>query len=158
MQTKRLTASEREALVRMNIVLDILTEAQAALNARSALIPGEKRDLGLLKAKIKKLMDAYADTIPDEQLKTYVHSLRMVSYCVGVKRPGTEGKRNDRDYGMWMPYETVNSLLIACHEHCLMCASDRQERDACPLRKTLDSIPNDVPARADGDCPYYTLI
>lgn len=85
---KRLTASERESLVRMNVALEILTQEPASLADRSALIPGAKRDLAMMASKITKLMEAYARTIPMEQLSTYMNSLKLASYVVGVKRPG----------------------------------------------------------------------
>ena len=157
METKRLTASERESLVRLNVALEILTKEPAELAQRSALIPGAKRDLAMMSAKIRKLMDGYAHTIPSEQLRTYANSLKMVSYVIGAKRPGGQG-RDDKNYGMWLPYEVINKLLDGCHDHCMMCGLDKTDRKRCPLRKALDTIPNDVERSEDGDCPYYGII
>ena len=157
METKRLTASERESLVRLNVALEILTNEPAGLETRSALIPGAKRDLAMMKAKIGKLMGEYVLTIPPEQYKTYINALKMATYAIGVKRPGGQ-QRNDKDYGLWLPNEVINGLLEGCHDHCMMCSLDRDGRNRCPFRKTLDAIPNDVELREDGDCPYYTAI
>lgn len=157
MEQKRLTASERECLVRLNVALEILTKEPAGLAQRSAMVPGAKRDLAMMAAKINKLMDGFIDTIPNEQLLTYRRALQMTSYVVGVKKPAT-GPRDEKDFGMWLPFEVINTLLDGLHDKCMMCDLDTVGRKKCPLRKALTIIPNDIPERDDGDCPYYTVI
>lgn len=154
---KRLTASERESMVRLSVAFEILSTEPKILKERSKLVPGARRDMAMMAAKITKLLHAFMDTVPDIQIPAFQHSLRMSSYVIGVKRPGAAA-RDDKNYGIWLPNETINGLLEGCHEHCLMCNYDRAERNRCKFRKTLDSIPNDVEDRADGDCPYYTII
>ena len=111
----------------------------------------------MLKAKIKKLMEQVVGTIPDDQLKSYVNSLKMASYTVGIRKPGNM-ERDEKNYGMWLPFEVINALLNGCHDHCMMCPADKAERRACKLRKALETIPNDTPDRDDDDCPFYTLM
>ena len=67
METKRLTATERESLVRMNVALEILSVEPEILAQRSAMIPGAKRDLAMMRTKIGNLMGKYVLTIPPEQ-------------------------------------------------------------------------------------------
>ena len=153
METKRLTNAEREALVRLNIAMVILLDEPENLRVRAGLVPGAKRDLGMLAARIKTLMEKFAQTIPDEQVKTYVNALKMASYTIGVRRPGGE-PRDDLNYGLWLPNATINALLDGCKDHCLMCSGDTEARRRCVLRKALDMVPNDVPHDVD-DCPYY---
>lgn len=153
----KLTASEREALIRLNIALEILDTEGQHIDRRIRQISGGKRDMGLLKSKINRLMEAVVDTIPDDQLMTYIRSLKMASYTVGIKKPGHMG-RNEKDYGMWLSYEIINALLSGCHDHCIMCPADKAQRRACKLRKALETIPNDAPDRDDGDCPFYTIM
>ena len=81
----------------------------------------------------------------------------MVSYTIGVKKPGPS-TLDEKNYGMWIPYEVLNALLAGCHDHCLMCPMDKAQRRSCELRKALTIIPNDSQERSDGDCPYYGLI
>ena len=158
METKRMTASEREALMRLNIAFEIMSlDVLEPLSERMRLIPGAKRDLAMMRARITKIIEAVPGTIPDNQLKTYVNNLKMVSYTVGVKKPGKMG-RDEKNYGLWIPYEVLNALLTGCHDHCLMCHEDEAQRRACRLRKALDAIPNDTTDREDVDCPYYGLI
>ena len=154
----RLTASEREALLRLNVAMEILILDLGNLQNRSKLVPYARRDLAMMAAKARKLLEKFAATIPLEQQMTYRRALEMVSYTVGVKRPGTTGQRDEKNYGMWIPYEVLNALLTGCHDHCLVCDQDRAQRRACPLRKALTIIPNDSRERPDGDCPYYTLM
>lgn len=156
-QRNRLTASERESLIRMNIALEILTQEPAGLARRSALVPGAKRDLAMMATKIRKLMEGFTKTIPDDQLLIYRRALQMSSYTVGMKKP-VFNQRNEKDFGMWLPFEVINELLAGLHEKCMMCDLDTVGRKKCPLRKALTIIPNDVPDRDDGDCPYYTVI
>ncbi len=153
----RMTASDREALIRLNIAYEILETEGEHLDRRFRAIEGGRRDLGMLKAKINKLMERVIDTIPDDQLKTYINSLKMASYTVGIKKPGNMG-RDEKNYGMWLSYDVINALLCGCHDHCMMCPSDKSARMSCKLRKALTSIPNDAPERSDGDCPFYTIM
>lgn len=157
MKKIRLTASERESLIRLNIAHEILQTEGDYLDRRFRTIEGGRRDLGMLKAKISKLMERMTDTIPDDQLMTYVRSLKMASYTVGIKKPGSV-VHDEKNYGMWLSYEVINALLSGCHDHCMMCPSDLAERRACKLRRALETIPNDAAARSDGDCPFYTII
>ena len=154
---KRLNATERESLVRLNVAYEILLRESENLKDRARAIPWAARDLGLLRYRINRLMEQFAETIPTDQLKTYVNALKMTGYTIGAKRPFGE-KRNEKDYGMWLPYEALNTLLEGCHDKCMMCDLDAMGRKKCPLRRALDSIPNDVPERHDGDCQYYTVI
>ena len=157
METKRLTASEREALLRLNVAMEILILDIGALAERAKLIPYAKRDMAMMARKAEKLLGAFAKTIPDKQLMSYRRSLELVSYVVGVKKPGAQ-VRDEKNYGLWLPWEVLNALLAGCHDHCMMCAMDKAQRRACPLMKALDTIPNDSAEREDGDCPYYTLL
>lgn len=158
MSTMRLTASERESLMRLNVAYEILSREGQYLNQRMGLIRYGRRDLGLLKAVIQRLMAGVIDTIPEKQMQTYIHSLEMVSYTVGARMPGEQNTQNTRDYGMWLPYEVINALLEGLHDHCMMCPADPAQRRACKLRKALTTIPNDAQEREGGDCPYYTVM
>lgn len=154
---KRLTGSEREALVNMSVALDVLMKAQPDLKARAKMVNGGNRDIAMVIAKLTKLMERFYDTITAEQLRTYYNNLKMASITVGVKNPATLGKRKSDDYGMWLSYEAINQLFEGCHDKCLMCGLDTEGQRRCSLRKALDSIPNDL-AQNEGECPYYEVI
>ena len=156
-ETKRLTASERESLLRLNVAVDILAKEPEKIAVRARMIPYARRDLAMMRAKITKLLRQFLDTIPEQQKWSYVRSLDTASYVVGAKRPA--GDIQDRkNYGTWISFADLNMLLAGCHDHCLMCPSDKAQRRACKLRKVLETVPNDTEDREDGDCPYYGLI
>ena len=157
MEKKRLTASEREALLRLNVALDILTYEPERLRERSKSVPYASRDLPMLAAKIRKLIEGYTATIPLEQLPSWKKNIKSVSYLVGVRKPGAL-RQNGTDFGLWLPFDTINLLLESTHDKCMMCTLDKAQRRICRLKKVIDSIPNDIPDRDDGDCPYYTLV
>ena len=156
--TDRLTASERESLLRMSVALEILHSTMEPLKRRARLVPYARRDMAMMADRIMKMMRAFAETIPEDQQMTYRRALEMASYTIGVKRPGMNGTRDEKNYGMWLPYEVLNALLVGCHDHCMMCPADKAQRRACRLRKALETIPNDTEDRPDGDCPFYTVI
>jgi hypothetical protein len=159
MQKKRLSASERDAMLRISAAAAIIgTEPdKLAQRMEGADLPFAKRDMGLVRSKIFKLLEALVLTIPDDQLLSFKKQIHNSTYNVGVRNP-LQDKDNDKDYGIWLPYSTVYTLLAGCHDRCMMCDMDKGQRRGCKLKKAIDSIPNDTPDRQDGDCPYYTVI
>lgn len=155
---KRMTATEKEAMLRLNVALEILDAEPVKLRDRLKLAPYSARDLGLLKGTIHRLMEKLTHTIPEEQMRMWIRTLETASYTVGNRRPATGMLRDEKGYGLWVSFDTMHALLDGLHDRCLMCSLDGAERRACPLKKALDTIPNDAPGRSDGDCPYYTLI
>ena len=154
---KRLTASERDAMLRMNVVLEILATEVPKLESRLKDIPYAKRDIGMMRSKILKLVGALTETVPDDQMWHWMKMMETASYYVGARRPA-QGDNNEKEYGYWLSVKTIRTLLDGLHEKCMMCNLDKAERRACPLRKAIDSIPNDTEERDDGDCHYYTVL
>lgn len=56
MDKKRLTATEKESLQRLNIAFDILSHEKENLSQRAAMIPGAKRDMAMMATKIERLI------------------------------------------------------------------------------------------------------
>ena len=55
----------------------------------------------------------------------------------------------------WISWETLNELLLACHDHCLMCGKSVQEQRSCTLRKAIDEgLNNDIEDKGDR-CRYF---
>lgn len=156
-ETKRLTASEKESLLRLNLALDILRLDMEPLRERIKLVRWAKRDIALLAAVAERLEVAFLETIPVEQLLMFRRTLQMTGYTIGAKRPGPS-TLNTKEYGMWISYDVLFALLTGCHDHCLMCSDDPAQRRGCKLRKALETIPNDSKEREDGDCPFYTVL
>lgn len=154
---KRLTATERESLIRLNVAAAILGNIPAELSERMELIPYAKRDMAMMAKKADALLGRVKATIPEDQERIYDNSLRMASYTIGVRGPGGSGDR-EKDYGMWISYGALNAMLDACHDHCLMCSLDKYACKKCALRKALDTVPNDVTEDEDLPCKYRAVI
>lgn len=143
--------------MRLDVAVDILLVEPKQLARRVALVPYGKRDVAMLAAVTRRLISAISQTVPSDQYATYMRNLDAASYVVGVKRPGAT-TRDETNFGLWLSWSVLNALLGGCHETCMMCTLDTQTRRACPLRKALDTIPNEMADRDNGDCPYYTVI
>lgn len=157
MSTKRLTATEREMIMAFSVAADLIVRTQETMPERTAMIPGGKRDLAMMASKVRKLVERYMDTIPTEQLPIIKRSMASCSYRIGSRRPA-EPQQDTKNYGIWLPYEVLNELLEGAREKCVVCTLDKAQRRACKLKKALDTVPNDVREKDDGDCQYYTLI
>lgn len=157
---KRLTASERESLMRLNVALDILMKegkTESYLHERSKLVPGARRDLAMMAAKCRKLQMGFEKTIPLDQLMTYLRTMESTAYKTGMKQPGKNPVHDHKNFGIWLPYEVINTLLDGVREYCTLCNLDKVGRKQCRMRKALYTIPNDSnEERSDGDCPYFT--
>lgn len=150
--TKRLTARERDVMLRVMTAANILVEEPAKLADRMRdRMPYFNRDVAMLRSKALKMIEAMTDTIPQEQKWQWYREVKGAAYTVGVSKPGNS---NDK-FGVWLPYTLINALIEGCKEQCVMCNLDKGQRKACKLKKTLDAIPNDVTDKLDGDCPYY---
>lgn len=156
-ETKRLTASERESLMRLAVMVSIAHEVPQHLEQRCRLVPGAKRDLAMIRAKSDALLRRFAESIPEEQRAVLDRNIAMCSYHVGAKRPGGSW-RDEENFGLWLPFGVIAVLVQGLHDKCALCSLDRAQRRACALRKVLDIIPNDIKERSDDDCPYFTVI
>jgi len=154
-RTKRLSASERDTMLRIVTALNILVTEPEKLKERMKDVPYYSRDVGMLRAKALSIIDKMTNTVPKEQMWQWYREVKSVTYTVGV--PGVSSHNNDK-YGVWLPNNLINALMDGCKEQCLMCNLDKGQRRACKLKKTLDAIPNDIQDKMDGDCPYYAEI
>lgn len=156
-KTFRLTANEREAMLRLYVAVEILLVEPEHLARRVSRVKYGKRDFAMIRAKVNRMLTEMLTTVPKDQLRSLVMNLKTSSYVVGVKQPGSV-QRDGKNFGTWASWDTLNALLAGCHDKCTLCDLDRQGRKSCDLRKALDSIPNDMADRETGDCPYYTMI
>lgn len=154
-QTKRMSASERDTMLRIVTALNILITEPEKLKGRMKDVPYFNRDVGMMKQRALAIIDKMTDTIPQEQMWQWYREIKTVTYVVGV--PGASQHNNDK-FGVWLPNNLINALMDGCKEQCLMCNLDKAQRRACRLKKTLDAIPNNVQDKMDGDCPYYAQI
>lgn len=160
MDKTRITATERDEMMRVKIAHDILTFETKGLAKRIAGIPGGKRDLALIIKLADKLMQNVLETIPDEQRQVYSRALHDASYTIGVRCRATAANKEkiNMEYGFWTPLEVLNALIEGCHDRCATCNLDFVGRKKCRLKRALDILPNDTRDKDDGDCPYYFVM
>ena len=157
-ETKRMTAGERESLMRVNLAMSLLLSEADSLKRRNKLIRYGNQMLAAARGLVSRYVSDCYRTIPLEQLKTIQRSIADTTYTVGVRCQATRDRNRDREYGVVVPIGALNAIFAACGEHCLMCMGSTDEQNRCPLRKALDAIPNDVQDRADGRCPYQGVL
>ena len=155
---RRLTATEREALARINIAKRFLQEEPRDLVRRTAMIRRGGWYLGVARGMLERYMREVNQTIPPEQVKAFERSIAESTITVGVRCQATRDRNRGTEYGVIVPIDTLNLLFAACLDHCLTCTGDRESQARCDLRKALDVIPNDAEERTDGGCQYRGLL
>ena len=121
METKRMTAGERDTMLRIVTAMNILVEEPEKLKKRMKDVPYFARDVGMLKKRALMMIEKMTDTIPKDQMWQWYREVKNTTYVVGV--PGVANHNNDK-YGVWLPYNIVNALMDGCKEQCLMCNLD----------------------------------
>ena len=154
MSEKRMTASERESLLRLGVIASIIDRDTKALESRNKIVKNSKRDLAMLRTVTINLFKRYIDTIPIEQHKNMERSLKSTHYHIGVSTSQGNREKLDKDYGLIVSYADMNVIRDGLKDHCLMCGCSPEEQTQCKLRKALDMTYNDVEERTDGRCPY----
>lgn len=157
-EIKRLTASERESIMRINLAMSLVEHHREELKRRTALIPRGSWYLGVARAMLQKYLDGCYQTIPPEQERILKRGMREMTCHVGIRCPATMSAHIERDYGVIVPIEVINTLFSACQDHCITCMKTGEEQKRCELKKALDVVPNDADDRDDGGCPYGTLL
>ena len=160
-EIKRMTATERDVIMGLTVADQIITNARTQLrDDRYKMIAGMKRDLAMMEKKLDRILEEFLKTIPTEQILTYRRTLFDSSYTLGVTCRATsnnEQKRKD-EYGMYLTFAQIEGLLDGAREKCKFCLLEGEDLKRCPLRKTLDQIPNDAPESDGTDCPYYRVM
>lgn len=152
MEKKRIRGSESEAFKKLHVAADILDAVKEVFRERAGMVKNGRRDLALAAKLVNKTFVAMLETVPLEQLITMQHNVSNAVYTVGVKRAGLA--ENDKDYGMWVSWETLKELTDAAGERCKFCTMDTQEQRQCPLAKALDALPAGKDEASNG-CGWY---
>lgn len=155
---QRITATEREALMRVNLALNFLLREPESLTRRTKMIKRGAFWLGAARAALARYMEAAYRTIPPEQLRIIQRSINETSYTVGIRCPATAEARRFSEWGVIVPIEVIGVIFSACQDHCAICLGTAAEEKGCALRKALDTIPNDTEERPDGGCPYRAIL
>ena len=154
----RVTAGDREALMRINLGLNFLLEEPERLKRRTKMVRRGAFWLGAARSALERYMTSVYKTIPAEQLQTIRRSIMETGYTIGIKCKATADANRFAEWGVIVPIEVVNVMFDACKDHCLTCMGDTEAQKRCKLRKALDILPNDTEERSDGTCPYRALM
>ena len=155
---KRLNQDEQIAVMDLAGVLSILhSQSLESLDPLLKLIPGGKRDMGMLKSKITKLFDGVCDVTPEASLRAMLPSLKKVRCRIGVPLIGHENMNAEN--GWVVSFDDLTALTGACYDKCMLCDRTGAEISKCKLRKTLKRLPTpDEPEPMGGGCGYKRLI
>lgn len=155
---RRMTATEREAIMRLSLALEFLTVDARHIRQRAEMVPGGKEMLEQARDNVRNFIDLACDTMPDDQLRSMIRTMKMTTFEVGVKCPATmKNSRRLDEWGVIVSLNAINELFAACEDHCALCIAGEAEAKGCALRKALDTIPNDIEDRNDGRCPYRAI-
>lgn len=152
----RLKASEREAMMRMALAEDFLLKNKRDLDSRLMRIHRGHNLISVICGMIRKLNLLLYGTIPEDQMKSFTRNIQSLTYCIGVQRP--QGNDRSGDFGLWLSFDTINVLLDALKDHCLMCNLDTVEQRKCPLAKALDEVGNNIDDKHTGFCRYKGVL
>ena len=158
MEKKRLTASERDAVLRLCAAMAILGSEPDKIKQRLSDMPFAKRDVGLIRKNISKMIEHIVLSVPVSQLNSLKRDIHNTTYSVSPRKLSATDTANEKNAFMSLSHDTIYTLIEGCHDKCLMCSLDKGQRRGCSLKKALDSVPNNIPDKEDGDCPYYGAV
>lgn len=150
---KRLTADERQGIYDLMLLNDLAQKAKSELLDRLTLLRGGRRDMGLLASKSKTILEDTLSTVPVEQLIALRRNLKNMKYITGVFRPK---ETRDNDFGIWISYNTLNQIMDALRDHCLVCNKNLQEQRQCKLARALDELSSGNTGDETG-CGYFVI-
>lgn len=107
------------------------------LEKRVKTIKGGARDLGMMRAKMSKLLDQIYGTIPVDELVSIKHNAQALRCDVGVRNVADKGLQT---YGRWLSFEELDTIIRCCDDMCLMCDHSEKTVRKCALRKVLERI------------------
>ena len=157
-ERKRLTALERDALMKINLALSIVCNREDDLQKRTAMIKRGGFYLASARTMLEKYIENIYCTIPTEQLIILQRSIQEMTCTIGVRCAATKNAHIERDFGVIVPLGVINTLFSACTDHCVTCLKTSEDQRRCELKKALDTVPNDAKDRDDGQCPYGSML
>jgi hypothetical protein len=122
------------------------------LDVRFSKIPYAKRDFAMIRKKFEKLCEQILCTVPDDKLVSMAKNVRNMGYNIGIKSPQN---RQDDEFGLWVSFNSLNGLVNAAHETCMLCTKGGRDQHCCPLRQAFSEIYFPPENTSKGTCPYY---
>lgn len=152
---KRLSHDEWDAVMGLEAAHSVLVSKNTmpVLQKRIKSIKYGARDAAMLTSALGRILREMYENVPYEQLKSLSNNMKMSELHVGVK---TASKHSQRDYGMILSWEQLNTLGSAALEKCVTCNLNPHEQRQCPLKKVLDELPGEKNEHTNG-CGYFGL-
>lgn len=150
---------DKEGLIAFASVASTLADKDiSAIEDRFADIEGGKRDLALLRSVSMKLVYKLIEVMPLEDrkdgddIKKWLTHMKIYTSVPG--RAEHNAVNPIKDFGLYLSYEDINTLIAAAGEKCALCDLDERESKKCKLRKVLKKLPlADTKDNCNG-CPY----
>lgn len=157
-EKKRLSQDEQIAFLEVAGLLHILHgDAPEVLDPMLKLIPGGRRDIKMMRTKVKNLFDSLCDVTPQSTLQAIYPTLKRIKCRIGVPLIGKENV--DEQTGWVISFDDLRVLTSACYDKCMLCDRNGADIGKCELRKTLKRLPTpDEPEPMGGGCGYKRLI
>lgn len=130
---KRVTASDREALVMLYSISSVLEHFEGQLKSICQRVPNGWLDARMIQSKLNNMIIAMLETIPVEQLKTIKHHMDLSTIHVGIR---SAGKRPD-DYWIMTYTDLADLAEYATKAECMFC----EGKSSCRLREVLKELP-----------------
>lgn len=152
----RLRFNERECMMQLALAEDFVAKAKRILDRRLMVVERGHNRIAIALSCLRKLnLDLYG-TVPAEQLLAFKRNIEQVAYIVGTRIADKEERNSE--FGIWLSFDTLNEIIPAVKDHCLMCNKDRQQERSCKLAKALDNIGNNLEERPGGGCKYRGVL
>lgn len=135
---KRAVAAERDSIVGMFRVLDILAQTNEQNERTVKRAEYGLRDYRLIMSKLEKLLRRVFMTIPADQMHQIKRQMEM-SY-LKLAMYTSPGKKED---GLWVVDndDLVELISMASQGACMLCDGKRKD---CPLSRLMDELPVQV--------------
>lgn len=134
-QRQRINAREREVMLFLYAFENALKTVMPDAERMSKRVPNGLRDLRCIASLMGKLLENLLNTIPEKQLKSLSHQLKITEIAV---RTSSAGKENPQFHTM--DTEDIATLVrYIIDSRCILC--DGSKKNECKLRKVLQDLP-----------------
>lgn len=155
-ERKHATATERERILHVALMMDMADGMWQDLGERARLVPGLRRWMGLSRWVMERILTDLMRTIPVEQAVTLQRCVKNATYITGVRGAG-KTKHHD-EWGTYISYQDLGVLTeVVLAQQCALCdmCTDPVRAAKCPIRRAMDNVGSDAPESKGGRCKYW---
>jgi len=149
-ERRRITSTERSALLRYAAALSIWTEPGCEDFIKG--LPYGGRDLETVRRVTLRLWTNAMAVIDKDQLRQILMNVEAASVTVGITR--MRAAEHASKYGQFITHAAATALTEAAAEKCSTCMLDRNGARRCELRAALDEMNIVDTAENSSVCKY----